>query len=590
MGRLLSKNELAKIKAGMIEKDEYDEEKFLRVVINGTPSLWCEANLNHPDKPEEPLELQWYQKQMIDEPCRMKGMRWGRGAGKSVSIVGLSFWDCMTEDGVQIFYYVPGKSQLERIYTAMECMIQNSPTVSKSIILDPAYKAALGKKDQIEHIINFKNGSRILFFICSQKPEKIRSHHGGKVIIDEAHYIGEDFINAINGVIVNMSDPFILQSSTPRGKFGNFFEWIRNPEVFSSHIKSSQSKYWSSDKAIMARALCPDEATYNREFNAEWDSELDSVYTEQDIDSAVLKAARGFGSIFRKEYGEFQHFMNYEQQWEEVMSRRKAMFVGVDWNSPNIGVQIVYLVETDTGELWVARIEVIKVQEFTQMKSVERILDVWHTHQPEILAVDVGYGAVQVEMIYDYINRKKDDELKSAFLPVDFSSTVDLAEDTTIPEAVAKKRKEAKKTVVRAKTHMVSLISTELKHGSMGLPAWEDGDGGLLTEMRSFRLSHISIKGEPIYSKEGGQHKHMALALAIYGRWKFYRDGKRPKPSTIGIVVGGTVTDINSRKIFENRGERTQDVNTGQFVLDSMTFRNPFSSRSRRYSRRGLLE
>lgn len=595
MGVVLSQQQLLNIEKQMKADGVFNEEEFYQLTINSRPSLWAETYLNHPDDPEKPLELQDYQKSALDIVQPMKALRWGRGAGKSVSMVGLCFWECMTEKNIQIFYYVPGRSQLERIYSIMENMIRNSPTVKSAMADSSSSKEALGKKDQIEHTINFKNGSRILFFICSSKPEKIRSHHGGKIIIDEAHYIKEPFLQAILGLVTNMNNPSLLQTSTPRGKVGYFYDFCCDDNVWESHIPSSRSRYWSKEKEVMARALAPDNATYIREFEAEWGSEEDSVYQDTDIDRAVINSAREYGRLRKRISKNVYHFMDQEQMTEEFMDQRERLFLGIDWNSPINGVQIVFMVETKDGYLVVPRIDEIKSEEFTQLTAVRLLINLHRQYLPEMICVDMGYGAVQVEMIMEHARETGNTGLLESFRPVDFSESVDLKEDLTTPAIAFKKRKEEQgsKATVRAKGYMISHISNALREDQMILPVWEDTKGGLVQDMRGFMLEYISVKGEPVYSKEGGQHKHMALALAMYGKILYEKGKKRPKISTIGVIDEGTNEISLDRKPLLGQSSRLSSAaisDDDPFIL-GMSFDGPSrGDRRGRSSRRSLMD
>lgn len=581
MGQILTKNQLKDLwKTG-----EFTDEEFQELVLNSTPSLWAETYLHDPDNKEKPLALHWYQKLMLDEPHRMKCLLFGRGAGKSVSLCANMLWDVITEPGVKIFYYIPGKSQLERLYEILENMIANSPKVANEVVEGSGLKETLGKRSAIEHTIQFKNGSRIVFFICSSNIEKIRSHHNGKIIIDEAHYIKQEALDAITGVIVNTQNPYIIQASTPRGPFGNFYQWAQDSRVNTYHVRSSQSPNWTAEKEAMARVLCPDEATYKREYDALFGTEHDSVYQMGDIDDAVRRSSRTYGLTNKKTYGElYTNFLNADQLWAEYLQEKKRLFIGVDWNSPANGVQIVYLVET-ANELAVARIDTIANEQFTQLKAVETILCIWEDYRPNLIYVDIGYGSSQVEIIQQKALAEDNKHLYNSFKAIDFTAKIELAAPFS---GTLTEKEEEKKVKVRVKNHMISLIGSALKSGNFVLPAFEDEKSGLLTEMRAFKLDRMGENQEPIYSKGGGQHKHMALALAMYAKYCHTQDLNTVPENRLGVLTAHLKDQeaINNTIFrpdnYESRVERSMDP-IGS--LDGGSFRNPFSG-GRRSSRR----
>lgn len=515
MGRIISKQDLIKLQ----KSNRFSEEEFGNLVINSTPSAWAETYLYDPDKKEKPLTLIPKQKEIIDDPHNLKCLRMGRGWGKTLSMCAFLLWDCMTEENVKIFIYIPGKTQLQRIYEILENMIENSPDVKASIEIHKKQNSALNKKDEIEHTVNFKNGSKIIFFLTDSKIGKIRGQHNPKrIIVDEAHYIRDEAFEAIVGVITNMEEPWIWMSSTPRGKFGNFYKFSQEQNVQEYHVPSWESPFWTKEKETAAKAFVTSDAQYKREFGAEWGSEDDTVYSDDEIDEALLKSSMVFGNLALKQRNEKLRFLDPEQMWDYYNSKRNGLYIGVDWNTPNVGAKIIFLVSYATAEIneiAVAKVETIKHEEFSQLYATQRIIDIVKTYKPDKIYADLGYGASQAEMIKSYGESHPELKLNEIFRSIDFKSSVEI--ETYSLNKFGQYNQEPEKVKVRCKNFMISLISKHLKSRIISLPKFEDISEGLIEDLRSFKLDRIGENGEPVYEKpKKGQHKHMALALACY--------------------------------------------------------------------------
>jgi len=578
MGKRLSDEELTQIWSS----GKLTEEEFNDLTINSKPSLWAETYLFNPDLPGERLNLHWYQKQVLDDPSPLKCLRFGRGTGKSVSMIALILWELCTEENTKIFLYVPGTTQLDRIYEVMNNMIQSSPIVRNSIS-EGFSRDALKKKDVVQHTISMKNGSRMIIFICDKDVEKkIRSQHGGKIFIDESDYIKTQAITAITGIFTGAKDPFMWQSSTPRGKYGHFYKFANSVHVKQWHIRSEQAPHWSADKEKAARASVPDEATYEREFGAEWSDDADRVYPEKLIERAVQYTADDRGTITAPSFPGGFKYLGPDQLLPLALSKRKGLFIGIDWNSPTHGVRIVYLVETIDGYFYVAKIDCIRSKESTQTDSVNKIIGIHRELLPERIYADQGYGAVQAEMIYEHARIYGDRNLMLRFRAIDFVSSVEVARNDGWTYLQDNQKVSVK---IKYKTLMISLISRMFKEGRLVLPAFEDHDDGIITEMRQFKLKELSSSDkEPIYSREGGQHTHMALALAVLAWYEYNKERDIGIAPTILDSMGPRKEMVNTRV-----SDRTSSFLDSSLVLSSSSFRGPFSSRGSSSSRRSKL-
>lgn len=506
----------------------------------------------------------------------------------SVVLLALILWELMTESNIKVFLYLPGKSQLERIYEILNNFVLNSPLVRESIDQE-SIKEGIGKKDAVEHAINFKNKSRLIVFICDKNIEKIRSHQGGKIYIDESDYLKPAAIQAILGIFVSAKSPFMWQSSTPRGKYGHFYKFANSKDVKAWHFKSSQAPHWTAEKDAAIRASCPDEATYNREVNADWSDEADTVYPEQLLISAVAPTIRDYGNAICRTFGENNRFMDSNQLFNELMAGRRGLFIGIDWNSPTHGVRIIYLVRTKEGRIACAKVEAIRDKMFTQTQAVSKVLEIYQMYNPDRIYADLGYGAVQAELIYTYAKQHGKVDLMTKFRSIDFSNVVSITNNVNSAYTSKEERIEVK---VRYKTLMINLVSKCLKEGRLILPAFEEQEDGLITELRQFKLKEIGLNGEPVYSKDGGQHAHMALALAVLADYEFTKEEAKVG-SLPGIIGNSSPKEERRAQGIPERPSRTADLRQDSiniFTGQSFRGRSPFSNAGRRSTRRIGIE
>ncbi|TXG79141.1 MAG: hypothetical protein E6R13_10305 [Spirochaetes bacterium] len=80
MGKFISKEEIAGLRK-MVELGQITEEVAANIIIEGTPSMWIEANLGDVDEPDKPIKLRPYQLEVLQD-AKSIALRWGRQIGK----------------------------------------------------------------------------------------------------------------------------------------------------------------------------------------------------------------------------------------------------------------------------------------------------------------------------------------------------------------------------------------------------------------------------------------------------------------------------------------------------------------------------
>lgn len=76
MGKYITEEETAALRY-MVAKGEITEDQAAEIIVQGTPHLWIEANLEDPENPGKPVKLRSYQVDIL-KPGRSKALVWGR--------------------------------------------------------------------------------------------------------------------------------------------------------------------------------------------------------------------------------------------------------------------------------------------------------------------------------------------------------------------------------------------------------------------------------------------------------------------------------------------------------------------------------
>ena len=541
----------------LADSGEYTDEELEDLIIIGTPSLWCEHNLRHPDAPQSPLEVRSYQKDMIDSRAKNKMMRCGRRIGKTVVLVCEALWAAATEKNIRVVIIAPYKENIKEIERVMSNMALNSSAIKESII----------KYERDPLLIEFTNGSQIKCLPANKNPDIIRGKGCNHLYIDEADYLNDEARKAVisllmtkaecnichneigNGCKHRAGEVYILDgskiecnpnplsslwaSSTPSGSRGWFYQQCKlarkymdtkgnyNEQRVEFHLPSWNSPLWGEAMEKRMREEIPDETDWIHEVEADFGESRHSVYKSKFIDAAIK---RGYEEITTGNTSKLIPYTYDMYRIEKKEDRRHncRYIFGVDWNGEKHGVQICILgIEMPNPDIIknrkeytsdqlkvilrpVDRIE-ISVQEFTQTAAITTITNLNNIYQPDVICVDEGYGAVQIEELKKYANKFPETKIKERLMTVKFGSNVEVPDPFN-------ENKPSKKSM---KQFMISNLQWLLESNSLLLPEQEDVRGGLVDQIRSYSVKGYTFEGKPQYEKII-DHAHDALILACY--------------------------------------------------------------------------
>lgn len=423
-----------------------------------------------------------------------------------------------------IFVLVPEKKNMNRMLEIMGNMLRKS-------VLREAFTmgSKKGKKEDIEATFDYEikciSGSVIRFFFVKQNPDKIRGQSlaGGALYMDEVEFFPDKAFSVITGFLKSDPNIIIWASSTPSGFtntwFRKFSDRCLDPNYefgHEYHLPTSIEDNWPEIEARL-REVIFDEITWKLEVLAEWADGIGAVYKKDTIDQAVERSMIHGMDVTMEE---LRSTLEYENA---------PKFLGVDWNVPQNGVRLVEI-SYMYGRHYLTRHETISHELYTQTHTVNRILQLYSLLKYDKIAVDAGFGDVQIELLHQSLVNKG----------VDVNSVLEVVESVkkikhkityTSPETGARKQDVIE---ARVRNYIVSLV-TKFMESSLAFPKEEDtGYDGLVSEVRNFKRKKANQdRGGFEYSEN--THSLSALQVVLFGieKWEKENENRRNLNSTI---------------------------------------------------------
>ena len=462
-----------------------DELDFLESVAN--PILWSESTLKDPQDFNKPLLLRSYQRRLLlAQPKyvngklkdRIKIYRLGRRVGKSVTLAIEALWLAATNSNFKILHIAPFERQCEIFFDMIVKLMHDTHLMPSRMIRKP-------------YIIQFPNGSSIKSHTAnvrsSRKGSSIRGEEGHCIIIDEFDFGMDEVIKEIiMPIYMGNLTSRIIGASTPSGRRGLFWKWCSDKEklgVLEFHLPSHVSPSWSSEAEALARASMTSQQ-YEREIMAEFGEEAEGVFRHTDLDAAI------------KDYN-----------CKDLIRSDKYKYVmGVDWNE-NYGVSVVVVeFNPEIGRYRIFLNTSIEKQKYTQLTAVEEIINLQAKLKCDFIYVDRGYGNVQIEMLKKYGEERKLHSFTERFKPIDYAGKIEIRDPIS-----------GLIQVKAAKPFLVQSTQIIVENRLIDIPESEDSDGGLIAQMRNFRVSRMGTYDQPIYDGGDNDHALNGLFLALVG-------------------------------------------------------------------------
>ena len=512
------------------------------------PEYWSENHFFDPDTGITKFKCKPMFVGFLNHNKKQRAGRVGRQTGKTVHMSVDILHTAYYEPGSIILVFCTEKKLMNRILEIMGNLLRQSDLKSSYVLNGSGKKKGNSVEAEYDYEIKVggEGGSKIRFFFTNINPDKARGQRGTHIYIDEADYQNEKAWPVITGIIKGNKDIKITAISTPKGIttswYYNFCKKCRenNSEY---HLKPTMDPNWPEIEKEL-RLVIFDEVTWLLEVEAEFVEPVGAVYKKQIIDLAIDRWNISGSYLYIDELFESDEYANCKK------------YLGVDWNTPQNGVRLVEIAIM-FGKMYVTRNEKISYEEFTQIKSVERILELHKKLNYDLITVDAGYGATQVELLIrgiDSIGQNSKDKLcvvdcaGKEIKKIKYHDS-ELDRDRIIEFSVS------------IKNSIVDVISKYLEL-NLCLSKEMDNQQDLIPEIREFRRK----PGSKSFMYSDNSHSLSALQFCVYG---YDQRATKDKIKVENITVIGSLDTIYKKSIntvsFNKINHNGRGLTNGKF-------------------------
>lgn len=431
-----------------------------------------------------------------------------------------------------VLVFAPYESQVKELWNTFTQLIGDSP-----LLRDRVKKI----RTSDVHTIEFKGesseeaGSVIKGYTIgissSNQGTSLRGLSGDMIFIDEMDFIPTEIIEQVILPITTTHKHCRRRvCSTPSGKRDLYYKWCtRSEELGWLHIHHPSwhpdNDNWMSQKEATEKGIPIHQSTefqvksvtasdaYQREYGGEFGEEFGGVYKHHLIEKILVKYGRNI---------DISDPDIFDPGFQQVPEHK--YIIGVDWNSYINGGQIVLLEFCTTPTLFkyfddekgdeitidfTGRYRLfyrrgIKSKHSTQRLTRQEVIRLMSHYKIDYLYVDYGAGDTNIEELTLYGRDHPELGLNKKLRVIDSGATVDHYDH--ILQKMVKKRN---------KSLMINFSVISLEEGMFILPKEEDQMTRLVGQMRSYRVKHVTARGE--YAYEGEDHILDAFNLAVYG-------------------------------------------------------------------------
>lgn len=501
----------------------------LEYIVVNDPKLWAKVYLN--------WEARDYQFEILDQCKKGKSivLRLGRRLGKTDSMCILILWHAYTQinkgpnNQYDILIITPYVTQVDLIFDRLRQLIDNSPLLKTMISRD------------IQHRLELSNGAKIAGLTAGSKSgsgaANTRGQRADLIVLDEVDYMGSSEITNVINIRNEAPDRIkVIAASTPSGKHEEFYKWCVQAShqyrpnasdieklMFGGyqHVVNPKGNGWIEiyapsivnqellkTNAETGRTYIEDlkseltEMRFVQEVMAEFGEEEMGVYQKQYIDAAIAEGKR-IHHRYTTDYT-YEEFQRFKQQ-----NKRGPRMLGVDWDKVQAGttmvaVELDRLHRNEAGQVTpmfkvLFRIEIPRSQ-FTYKNAIDKIIQLNDDYDFDWIAIDRGYGEVQLELLHDYGMKNPYTGLADKVVGYQFSEKIDVRDPHT-----------GKKDKKHLKPFMVNNSVNAFEKYKIILNPYDDL---LIEQLGSYIVKSISSTGMPTYTDEN-EHAVDALNLCL---------------------------------------------------------------------------
>lgn len=438
-----------------------------------------------------------------------------------------------------IIIATPYETQIDLIFKRLHQLIENSPLLTSLISRDVHHNICFNINGVNSNILGLTAGANN----ASGGANSTRGQRADVIILDECDYIGSNQVTNILNIRNEAPERIrLICASTPSGKHEEYYRWctgaskkyfptqqdIKNNTFTGYQIEEKtvgEGNGWTEiyapsnvNKELLK--INPDtlqtyledireelsEMRYTQEVMAEFGEEELGVYQKIYIKQAILEGER----------------LNYKYitKWDkdkrkEYLKRTQGQCIrilGVDWDKYSAATNMVCIEfdkfhQDETGRVVpvfkiLFRVEISR-SEFTYINAMNKIIELNNEYKFDWIAIDRGYGEVQLEMLHKYGIENPSSGLADKVVGYQFSQKIEVTDPYT-----------RKKDMKHMKPFMVNNSVNIFEKGKIVL---DPKDKTMISQLEEYRVKSISSSGLPIYTDEN-EHAidSMNLALLIF--------------------------------------------------------------------------
>lgn len=515
---------------------QMSKQDALEYIVTDNPSLWARVYLDWTPRD--------YQKPIIKEGKRSKKLvlRLGRRLGKTDTMCVLVLWYAYTQynkgpnNQYDVLIATPYETQVDLIFKRLHQLLDNSPLLKSLLTKDVQHHLGFMINGVTSNIIGFTAGANN----SSGGANSTRGQRADVIFLDEVDYIGSNQITNIINIRNEAPERIrMICASTPSGKHEEYYRWCQGcsklyeplkkdieennfTEYQITEKKPGEGNGWTQiyapsnvNKELLK--INPDtlqtylediqeelsEMRYVQEVMAQFGEEELGVYQKRFIQEAILEGER------------INH--TYITKWKkedrkEYLRRTKGRCIrtlGIDWDKYGACTNIVCMefdpLHIDAEDRKVPlfkvmfRIEIPR-SEFTYVNAMNKIIELNDEYSFDWIALDRGYGEVQLELLHKYGSEHPETGLAEKVIGYQFSQKIEVTDPYT-----------RKKDQKHMKPFMVNNSVNLFEKGKIIL---NPKDKTLIEQLEEYRVKSISSSGLPIYTDEN-EHAVDAMNLAL---------------------------------------------------------------------------
>ena len=569
------------------------KNEALEYIVTDNPILWAKVYLD--------WEARDYQFAILTEGKKSKKLvlRLGRRLGKTDDMCVLILWFAYTQynkgpnNQYDIIIATPYETQIDLIFKRLHQLIEVSPLLGGLISRDVHHNICFNINGVTSNILGLTAGANN----ATGGANSTRGQRADVIILDECDYIGSNQVTNILNIRNEAPERIrLICASTPSGKHEEYYRWCigasKKYYPTQDDIKNNRfTGYKTEEKAVgegngwteiyapsnvnkELLKINPDtlqtyledirdelsEMRYVQEVMAEFGEEELGVYQKKYIYEAIKEGER-LG---------YRYITKWSKEDREAYLKRTQgqciRILGVDWDKYAAATNMVCM-EFDRfhqdadGRIvplfkMLFRIEIAR-SDFTYVNAMNKIIELNDEYKFDWIAIDRGYGEVQLEMLHKYGFEHEETGLADKVIGYQFSQKIEVTDPYT--------RKKDSKDL---KPFMVNNSVNLFEKGKIVL---DPKDKTMIQQLEEYRVKSISASGKPIYTDEN-EHAIDSMNLALLA-FEQHHGELLKKVFSIKTIFIGTLdnrdVDVKSRTLI---GDEEIEVPIGRIEAPSSTY------------------